>query len=142
MKAIRLLSSDEKKLYAIWRSMKNRCRDPGVPSYDCYGGRGISVCERWAEYRYGFWNFVEDMGPRPVGASLGRRDNNRGYNPNNCRWETRKEQARNKQNTCWVIYRGQAKPLVAWCEELGIDCDKARKRLGYGWSIKRVLETP
>lgn len=79
-------------LYAVWHRMKSRCFNPNEPRYDRYGGRGITVSERWME----FDNFVADMGERPEGASLDRINNDGNYEPGNCRWATPAEQTRNR----------------------------------------------
>ncbi|WNV50607.1 hypothetical protein [Pseudomonas phage Rollin] len=81
------------KIYYIWQTMIARCTNPKNGSYERYGARGITVCDRWVE---SFSNFYADMGDPPPGTTLDRRDNDQGYAPGNCRWATAHQQARNR----------------------------------------------
>lgn len=83
-------------LYPTWRAMRSRCQDPRNKEWANYGGRGISVCDRWAEIK----NFLSDMGPKPTpDHSLDRIDNDGNYEPSNCRWATAKEQRANRRDS-------------------------------------------
>ena len=91
------------ELYRVYHGMKTRCTNPNHVYYDYYGGRGITVCQRWLD---SFWNFVEDMGERPKGYTLDRIDNNAGYFKENCKWSTMKEQSNNRRpNSGWKMRR-------------------------------------
>jgi hypothetical protein len=78
--------------YNSWRNMRGRCSNPNSWDWKYYGGRGIKVCERWNDFR----NFLEDMGERPTGMTLDRKENNGNYEPLNCRWADSKTQSTNK----------------------------------------------
>lgn len=91
------------RTFHIWECMHDRCRRPSNKCYADYGGRGITVCERWSEYA----NFHADMGDAPPGMSIDRRDNNGNYEPTNCRWVTRLEQMSNTRRNVFVAHAGE-----------------------------------
>jgi hypothetical protein len=123
--------------YRIWAGMKNRCENPKNKDFGRYGGRGISVCERWQT----FSNFLFDMGERPDGLTIERVKNEKGYDPENCIWATRKVQRRNTSLTVRVVLDGKNISLVEACEVLGVKYQNARMRIRRGWSVSRSLET-
>jgi hypothetical protein len=88
--------------HGIWLAMRNRCNNPTVKAYPRYGGRGVSVCPRWATFE----NFLEDMGVRPEGLTLDRKDVNGNYEPGNCRWATYEEQNNNRRDNVFVSVEG------------------------------------
>lgn len=123
--------------YKVWAGMKLRCGNPRDAGYMNYGGRGVVVCDRWIN---SFENFFADMGPRPTPKhSIERIDNNGNYCPENCRWATRIEQARNKRRTIMLSYLGESKPLRVWCDELGIRPTTVARRIKLGWPAERAL---
>jgi len=126
------------KEYNVWRTMRQRCCNPRNRQYPAYGGRGIRVCERWDDFE----NFYADMGPCPQGLTLERKDNSKGYSPDNCIWASYKEQARNTRRNHLVTMQGRTQCIAAWCEDLGVstDCFDARRR--YGWDIETALTKP
>lgn len=117
--------------YLCWRAMKQRCRDPKFKGWKYYGGRGIKVCDRWAD---SFAAFLDDMGPRPSRLhSIDRfPDNDGNYEPGNCRWATAREQQRNMRSTVVFTKGGVTKTAYEWSEELGIRVQTIlhRKRRG------------
>ncbi len=126
----------EDKTYVSWRAMRERCNNPNNKMYSRYGGRGISVCERWEDYE----NFLADMPPKPDGATLERIDNDGDYHPDNCRWATRKEQNRNSTNNRVLEIYGQKKCVAEWCEISGVSQSLANARLNkLGWTEKESI---
>lgn len=130
-KRIRNRSGEKRSPTKIsWEAMWSRCRWKRNASYSRYGGRGISVCDRWSDFSL----FVEDMGERPVGASLDRIDPNGDYCPENCRWATCKEQARNRTDNTRLTICGRSLCVSEWCEQVGAASDPTiRQRLKRGW---------
>lgn len=125
-------------MYSRWQNMHRRVSTPGNRSWERYGARGITVCERWQSFE----NFAADMGPtfRPE-LTLERINNDGPYSPENCRWATRKEQQRNTSTSKRVAFRGHEKTVAEWAELLGIDRTTLRHRLRRGWSVERALTT-
>ncbi len=123
--------------YLAWAEMKRRCVAVNRPGFQHWGGRGITVCERWVG---SYLNFLEDMGRRPSDLhSLERKDVNKGYGPDNCVWGTDKEQARNKTNNRILEFNSERKTLMEWSEITGIKRQAIEKRLVRGWTIERAL---
>lgn len=127
--------------FSCWSHMRKRCNDPKDPKYYRYGGRGITVCDRW---RDSFENFLKDMGRRPSAShSIERDDNNGNYEPSNCHWATPTEQGRNKSTTIRVTVNGETKSLAAWAEYYGLTLNRVYYRIHHaGWPITKALTTP
>jgi hypothetical protein len=127
--------------YVAWCNAKARCHRKNHPRYAEWGGRGISMCERW---RDDFAAFLADMGPRPSpGHSIDRIDNDGPYSPENCRWATAEQQSTNRPTWANTItFRGETLTLTQWAPRVGITRKSLEHRLRAGWSIERALTTP
>jgi hypothetical protein len=111
--------------YNCWRSALSRCRNPRCSEYANYGGRGITVCERWLSFE----NFYADMGPRPsTKHGIDRINNDGNYEPANCRWATIRENNNNRRNTIMLFWEGKWRPLSEVCESSGSDRHVLRAR--------------
>lgn len=106
-------SYSKTSLYNIWASMRQRCLNPKSHAYKDYGGRGISICDRWMA---SFLNFKEDMGDRPAGKTLDRIDNDGNYSLENCRWATMKEQSNNRRKPRPADLMILFNSIIARCE--------------------------
>lgn len=126
--------------YEAWSNMLARCENPKATHFDNYGGRGISVCERWHDFAL----FLADMGPRPSPKhTIDRYPNNDGhYEPSNCRWATMVQQCRNKRTNRLVTYGGETLTLAEWGERLGTNGTVIGIRLRNGWSDERAVTEP
>jgi hypothetical protein len=124
--------------YSSWSNMMTRCNNSTYFRYKDYGGRGIKVCDRWHKFE----NFLADMGERPEGTTLDRKDNDGDYCLENCRWATPKEQCNNTRRNVWIKYKGETKNVTQWAKSIGITGALLRQRLTRdGWSIERALTT-
>jgi hypothetical protein len=110
----------------VWTSMLQRCGNPKCPTFTYYGGRGIAVCDRWRLFEH----FLSDMGEKPDGLCIERIDNDAGYSPENCKWATRAEQARNRRRQRWVFWNGRNMRLFEAARESGIEYNTLGRRLG------------
>ena len=122
-----------------WQNMIARCSDPGRDDFKWYGGRGITVCDRW---RGSFELFVADMGRRPAGMTLDRRDSNGNYSPENCRWATMTEQANNRRGNHHITINGETLTIAEWARRVGIGERSISNRIARGWDEKHAVETP
>lgn len=122
--------------YGSWQHMKQRCHNPQNRKFNYYGGRGIAVCAKW---RNSFLSFLADMGVRPVGLTLERVDNNKGYGPENCRWATRLEQVSNRRNNIILDTNLGVMTLKAAAIAYGIHHGTLRDRIIKGWSTMSAL---
>ena len=126
--------------YRSWASLIGRCTNGRNHVFASYGGRGITVCDRW---RDDFEVFLSDMGPKPGPEySIDRIDNNRGYEPGNCRWATAKEQARNRRNRRVVEFQGVGRSILEWTRILGLSLSCLRHRFDRGWSTDQAFTIP
>jgi len=123
--------------YRVWRNIKNRCLNPNVRGYADYGGRGITICQRWEN---SFENFLEDMGPCPPGHTIERIKNHLGYFPNNCKWATSLENNQNKRNCIYLTAFEATKVQNEWARELGCSNTTIRFHRRKGRSMEWIVE--
>jgi hypothetical protein len=126
-------------LHRVWSTMIERCTSPKSEKWPLYGGRGIRVCERWLAFE----SFLADMGERPSPRhTLDRIDNDKGYEPGNCRWATQREQQRNRRNNRVLTYLGETMCLAAWADRVGLSVGTLGYRVRSGWPLDRALSEP
>lgn len=131
---------EDHPVYGSYSSMRKRCLNKDHQFYKDYGGRGITICERWLG-RWGYRNFESDMGPKPTPKhSVERRNNDLGYNPDNCYWATSKQQAKNRRSTLQVTLAGRTLSASEWAEELGIGVSSFCARLKNKWPEHLLLQ--
>jgi hypothetical protein len=127
------------KEYRTWLHMRGRCNTPTDLKFKDYGGRGITVCERWNSYE----NFLSDMGRAPSPKhSLDRKENSGNYEPVNCRWATTIEQTNNTRRNNVISYNNKTMNLSQWCRELSLYEKTIWYRLKRGWGVEKAFTTP
>lgn len=129
----------EPPLYATWQGMKRRCLNPNFKQWADYGGRGITVCDRWM---HDYAAFAADMGPKPSpNHSIDRKDNDAGYSPENCIWSTKKHQQRNRRvKPIMVTIEGREYMLAELCEISGQTHVTVKVRALRGDTYKQVID--
>lgn len=127
------------RIYGIWCRMKQRCYNPNSIDYKEYGGRGISVAEEW---KNSFENFMEwsMISGYSDNLTIDRKDNERGYSPDNCQWVSRSIQSNNKRNNRKISFNGKIQNISEWAKETGISRATIAKRIDIlGWSVEDAL---
>lgn len=126
----------ESRTHNSWRLMLARCYDPKNNSFPDYGGRGVTVCDRWKTFE----NFVEDMAECPPGKTIDRENNAGNYSKENCRWATKLQQANNTRRNRRILVNGETKTLAQWSRDSGINAMTIKNRLNAGWSPERSVQ--
>jgi hypothetical protein len=130
-----------RRLYGIWHAMKQRCFDKSQRSYPQYGGRGITICNEWLGDIRIFFDWAMSHGYAD-NLSIDRIDVNGHYCPENCRWVSTGEQARNKTSNIKITFNGTTRVLSDWAKIKGIDKSTLANRIKKGWSIEKALNNP
>ena len=128
------------RLREVWRSMLKRCENPRCKDYPHYGRRGIRVCDAWHDFET-FYEWAMSNGYRSD-LTVDRVANNKGYNPGNCRWVTRKAQANNRTTASRYTIDGRTRTLAQWCREYNIPSHVVVHRMEDGWDVKRAITGP
>ena len=129
---------NRKVMYRRYYSMHSRCYDSSNIKYHRYGGRGISVCDRWHDFE----NYYADIGDVEKGMTIDRIDNDGPYSPENCRIVGYSQQARNRSDTHFLTFNGETKSITEWSEVIGMKREALRNRILRGWPVEDALNTP
>lgn len=127
------------RIFRIWSGMLLRCYTPSSSGYEYYGGRGITVCDEWRENFQAFYDWSMENGYKDD-LTIDRKDNEKGYSPDNCKWATSKEQANNRRNNRYIEFNGKVHTISEWEQITGISRRVIEERIdNLGWSIERAL---
>jgi len=127
------------RIYSIWAHVKNRCLNSNNDRYSSYGGRGITICDKWLSFS-GFYEDMKDGYSDDL--SIDRIDNDKGYSKENCRWATDEQQAYNRRNTLMLTFNNKTKTLNEFAKMFNINKEALRGRIRRGWSIEEALTSP
>lgn len=127
-------------IWGVWQGMLGRCRRKSGRDFENYVKRGVSVCEEWMAFE-NFYRWAIDAGYKS-GLTIERIDVNKGYYPENCKWATWTEQARNRRNNSLVTINGETRPLIVWSEINGIPYHTVTSRIARGWSREDAVTRP
>jgi len=133
-------AADEKQSaeYRTWHGIKDRCSRPKNRNYHRYGGRGITMCDKW---KNSFENFLADMGERPSDQhSIERKDNDGNYEPDNCIWATREDQDNNRSDCVFIEFDGLRMTLSQWGRHLNISRGTINARRRNGWTDEQIIK--
>lgn len=128
-------------LYKTWHNIRARCKNPNATKYNLYGGKGIKICYEWDNSFKNFYDWSIKNGWEK-GLTIERKDNNKNYEPNNCKWANYKEQNNNTSQNHKLTFKGKTMNIVQWAEYLNISQKMLSERIRRGWSIERALTTP
>ena len=135
---VKAMTMAERRVFNVWKSMRQRCSNPKSQVWDRYGGRGIKVCERWDR---SFMDFIADVGlPDDPTVDLDRKDNDGNYEPGNTRWVTHRENLLNYSRNQYVDIEGVRKTASEWADEAGIDRVTFHCRMKAGWKGRSLLK--
>lgn len=125
-------------IYNVWRGMRQRCNNPHDRYYHIYGGKGVRVCELWANDFLTFNNWANSNGYEE-GLTIDRIDGDKDYEPDNCRWVTMKVQSNNTKRNVFITYNGETKTLKQWSEFLNISYYTIDDRYKKGFNVNEIL---
>lgn len=130
-----------KRLKSIFHNMKTRCYNPNSKFYKWYGAKGITICNEWLESYNVFEKWAIENGYSDS-LTIDRIDSEKGYEPSNCRWVTRQEQANNRNSNHLISFNNEQHSIADWAKITGISHTALKQRIAAGWTIEEALTTP